>query len=553
MSVKPDKWDLEVDLVAVGSGLGAISAAIITHDLGGTTVILEKAPKLGGVSAYSGGQCFLHNNHKMKEAGVPDSDEAGRAYMKFLTAGTGFYVPEMLDKLLNTAPGVFEYFEKKAGVKWKYIKDFPDYYFPHGPGTVKEGRYLETELFDGNTLGEWQHKTYLSPIMLSGSTCEDFLNWGGTCGILKWDFQQIANNTGKDLRGFGPGMMGYFVKAAVVDRKIPAHVETPVRELIVENKTVIGVRAERKGKDFFVKAKKGVMLAIGGYDHNEELARYYEDLPEWKSMCQPYLHGDNLIMGGEIGAAIASVPPGNLGLFFGFNIPGEEHDGKPLYRAANQGGCPHALWVNRQGARFCDESFYKDYQPRTRSWNGLKNALANYPPYFIFDQNYRDKYSVGSYMPGDNIPETVAVKADTPALLAKKLGIDARSFEETIARFNKFCEDGVDRDFGRGEYHWAQKMSGDPNFKNPNMGPINKAPYYGMKLIPVNCGINAGGLKTNLFAQVMHVRGNPIKGLYAAGNSAAALDTGAGYQSGVANTRGLVWGYIAARHAMKGE
>ncbi|MCP4714650.1 MAG: FAD-binding protein, partial [Deltaproteobacteria bacterium] len=177
---------------------------------------------------------------------------------------------------------------------------------------------LETELFEGSQLGEWQDKTYLSPIMLSGASCDDFVKWGGTCGVLGWDFQQIAENTGKDLRGFGPGMMAYFIKAAVIDRKIPAHVNTPVRELVIEDGAVIGVRAEKDGKDFFVKANKGVMLAVGGYDHNEEMARYFEDMPEWKSMCQPYVHGDNIVMGGEIGAALASVPPGNLGLFFGF-------------------------------------------------------------------------------------------------------------------------------------------------------------------------------------------------------------------------------------------
>ncbi len=553
MSVKPDKWDLEVDLVAVGSGLGAMSSAIITHDLGGSTVVLEKAPKLGGISAYSGGQCFLHNNHKMKEAGMPDSDELGRQYMDFLKGGEGFCVPEMHEKLLNTAPDVFVYFEEKAGVKWTCLKDFPDYYYPHVPGTVKEGRYLETELFTGSELGEWQDKTYLSPIMLSGSTCEDFLNWGGTCGILNWDFQKIAENTGKDLRGFGPGMMAYFVKAAVVDRKIPAYVNTPVRELVVEDGAVIGVRAEKDGKDFFVKANKGVMLAIGGYDHNEEMGRYFEDLPELKSMCQPFVHGDNIVMGGEIGAALASVPPGNLGLFFGFNIPGEEHDGAPLFRASNMGGCPHAIWVNREGKRFCDEAFYKDYQPRARSWDGVKNEMVNYPPIHIFDQNYKDKYSVGSYTPGDDIPDTVVCKADTLEELAEMLGINGKNLVATVERFNKFAEEGVDHDFGRGEYPWGHKMSGDINFKNPNMGPLNKAPYYGMKLVPVNCGINATGLKTNEFAQVIHLRGNPIKGLYAAGNSAAQLDIGSGYQSGIANTRGLVWGYIAAHHAIKGE
>ena len=61
--------------------------------------------------------------------------------------------------------------------------------------------------------------------------------------------------------------------------------------------------------------------------------------------------------------------------------------------------------------------------------------------------------------------------------------------------------------------------------------------------------INAAGLRTNVHAQVMHVRGRPIEGLYAVGNAAAPLDIGAGYQSGLSNLRGLAGGFIAGRHA----
>ncbi len=549
MGSKPDTWDLEADLVAVGSGLGGITAAIVAHDQGKKAVVLEKAPKLGGVSAYSGGECFLPNNHKMKEAGISDSDEAGREYLDFLAAG--YNDSKMLDRMLEVASKAIEYMEKKAGVKWKYVTNFPDYYYPHAPGTAPQGRYLEVELFKGSDLGQWQHKTYLSPIMLPGITHEDLFSWGGLCGSLTWDYQKIATNTEADLRGFGPGMMGYFVKAAVIDRNIEAYVDTPVCELIVEDGAVIGVRAEKDGKDFFVGAKSGVVLAMGGYDHDEELAKYYEDLPEWKSMCMPSVSGDNFILGGDVGAAIASVPPGNLGLFMGYNIPGEEHDGKPLYRSSYEGGAPHALWVNRQGKRFCDETFYKDFQPRARIWDGCDQEQKNYPPFLIFDQNFRERYPFGTFMPGDNIPETLAAQADTPEELAEKLGIDAKQFVATIERFNKLVDEGEDKDFGRGRYPWGTKMVGDPSYKNPNMGHINKPPFYGVKLCPSSCGVNAGGLKTDLNAQVVNVRGKSIKGLYAVGNSAAALDTGAGYQSGIANTRGIAWGWIAALHAVK--
>ncbi|MBW1900845.1 MAG: FAD-binding protein [Deltaproteobacteria bacterium] len=552
MSKKPEKWDLEVDFIAVGSGCGSITSSIVAHDLGKKVVVLEKAPNLGGVSSYSAGEVFLPNNHKMREAGIPDSSEEGRKYLDFLSAG--YNDPKMLGCMLEAAPLALEYLEKEAGVKWRYIKNFPDYYYPDGPGTVLQGRYLEVEMFPGPELGEWQEKTYRTQSFPPGISHVELFGWGGLCGVLSWDFETMAKNTEADLRGFGAGMMAYMVKAAMVDRGIPAYLETGVCELIEEDGAVIGVRAEHEGMDFFVRAQDGVVLGISGYDHNLELARYYEDLPEWESTTMPTVEGDNILLGGEVGAAFARVPANNLSVFMGGNIPGELHpDGKPMYRALNEGGCPHAIWVNRAGNRFCDESFYKDYLARIRKWVGFSNSQPNFPPFMIFDQQFAEKYPLGAYMPGDNIPEEFAASGETPRALAEKLGIDGDKLEATIERYNKFCEKGVDEDFSKGTCVWANMMFGDPSYKNPNMGPLTKPPYRGLRLTPTNSGVNACGLKINQNGQVMHVRGKPIKGLYAVGNSTANVDTGAGYQSGIANMRGIAWGWIAARHAAKGS
>jgi 3-oxosteroid 1-dehydrogenase len=255
-------------------------------------------------------------------------------------------------------------------------------------------------------------------------------------------------------------------------------------------------------------------------------------------------------MGTEVGAQLAGVPPTNLAMFFGYNIPGEEHDGKPLYRTSWEGSCPHAVWVNRAGQRFCDESFYKEFQPAVRSWDGLRQERPNYPPFLIFDQNYRDRYPLGSYMPGQPLPDGMVEIADTLAELGARLGIDGAALEASVARFNGLCEEGVDRDFGKGTYPWSIRMFGDEAYKNPNMGPLNRPPYHGLKLVPVGVGINSHGLKTNRDAQVVHVRGHAIPGLYAVGNAAALLDLGAGYQSGTSNARAITWGYRAARHVM---
>lgn len=539
-------WDLEVDVVAAGSGLGAITAAIVAHDAGKQVAIVEKAPKLGGVCAYSGGEVFVCCNHKMQQEGSPDDPAAARAYLKFLAGG--YAVEHLASLLFETGPVAARWLEEHAGVRWKTIKGFPDYHYPHAPGTVAHGRYLEVELFDGKTLGPWQKQTYLTPHMPLGVTHDELFEWGGLSQVPRWDYAKMGARVSKDIRGFGPGMMGYFLKAALVDRSIQAFTSTPLRELVVDGGRVVGVVVHRDGKDVRIRARAGVVLAIGGYDWNAKLARYYEGLPSWSSMCQPTVEGDNLLVGGEIGAAFARVPAYNLGMFFGYRIPGEEHEGKPLYRASWEGGYPHAIWVNRAGQRFADESFYRDYLPKTRAWDGLAQDHPNYPPFLIIDQNYRDKYAFASFMPGMDVPETMLARADTPEQLAEKLGIDPAGLAATIARFNSFADGEVDPDFHRGSYPWAAMMVGDRARPNPNMGPLDKPPFYGVQLQPVGVGINSVGLETNEHAQVRHVRGHAIPGLYAVGNSAAALDTGAGYQSGLSNLRGMTWGFIAGRH-----
>lgn len=548
MAGRPEKWDVEVDFIAVGSGIGALTGAIVAHDEGLKTVILEKAPKLGGVSSLSGGEIWVPMNHVMKRQGISDSREEARKYLDFLAGG--FADPELAEIYLDMAPVVCEYLEDQAGVRWKTIPNFADYFYPHVEGALREGRYLETEIFKGSDLGEWEPLSRLTPHMPCGITAEEMFNWGGGACMLKWDFALLGQRIAEGYRTFGPGMMAYFIKAAVLDRQIPAYPNTGVKELVIEDDAVIGVRAEQEGKDLWVGASKGVLLVIGGYDWNEELTRYYEQMPEVHSACPPQIEGDHMVFGCEIGAQVAVIPVGTLATMFGYNVPTEEAEGKPLWRLSAEGGYPHAIWVNKYGQRFCDESFYPQYSPAPHIWDGNKKEHTNFPVYMIFDQNHRDKYPIGHFAPGTELPEELVKRAPSLRELAQETGIDADGLEASVARFNEFCKDGVDRDFGKGQYPWANFMTGDlTNKPNPNMGPLEKPPFYCLKLTINSVGIDSAGLKTNRNAQVMHVRGYPIKGLYAAGNTAAALDTGAGYQSGFACTRGMVWSYIAAKHA----
>jgi 3-oxosteroid 1-dehydrogenase len=167
----------------------------------------------------------------------------------------------------------------------------------------------------------------------------------------------------------------------------------------------------------------------------------------------------------------------------------------------------------------------------------------------VFDSNYRERYPVGSFVPGQDFPEGFVEVGSTPRELAAKLGIDPQGFEETLQHFNRHAEKGEDPDFGRGQYLWANRLCGDSSYPNPNLGPVDKAPYYGLRLTPIGVGINSHGLRFDREARAVHVRGHAIPGFYVVGNSAALLDIGGGYQSGMSNLRAITWAYIAAKHA----
>lgn len=542
------RWDVEVDVVCVGSGLGGLTAAIVAHDRGARALVLEKSAKLGGITGLSVGVVFVPGNYKLEEEGGYDAPEEASRYLRFLSGGLA--EEELQEELLRSGREALRYLGEKAGVPWQVVKGLPDDYYLHAPGAVEHGRCVEPALLPGELLGEWQDRTHRSsPHVTPSATWGEILAWGNHARITDWDFLTIATRSAKDLRGGGAALMGYLVKAAQIDRGIPAYTSSPVRELIVEGGAVVGVRAERDGRDLCIRARKGVILATGGYDRRPDLTRYYEGLPEMRSMCPPEISGDHLVMGGEIGAAVAGVPGRNLGIYLGYHVPGEEYEGEPLWRSSRDFALPHAILVNRKGNRFCDESFAREVAASCSIWNAVEQRYDNMPPFLIFDQTFRDKYAFGPFMPGLELPEELVTSAATPGDLADMLGIDREGLETTLARFNDYAASGADPDFGRGSKRSSALLEGDESMPNPNLGPLEKAPYYGVALAPVMAGVGTAGLKTDVAARVTHVRGHAIPGLYAVGNAAAPLDTNGGAQSGIWNLRGLAWGYVAGVHA----
>lgn len=543
----PAKWDLEADVVSVGSGGGGLTAAITAHDHGASALVLERSDQIGGITAYSMGEVWIPGNHLQLALGQSDSPESGYRYVKSLSMGYGDDVA-MLNQAIH-APVALKFFEDKIGLKMCVIRDLPDYYYPHVDDSLPEGRYLEVLPFPAETLGEWQAKTRVSPHVPYALTHEDIFHGGGLANMLNWDYSVMAERLSKDERCAGPGLAAYFVKG-VLDRGIPIQTGVHVEELVVDGSRVVGLRATKDGRDFFVKANRGVVIAVSSYERSPAYTKTLGHQLDPVSMVMPSIDGSHFRLAGEVGARIARVPDVTM---LGFHVPGEEQEeGVPLWRGVLPFlGLPHTIAVNRAGQRFSNEAFYRSVYSALDIIDGATQRHPNFPCWAIFDQQARDKYPFGSLMPGQDMPEGMGVKADTIAELASKIGVDAAGLTNTITRFNGYCDNGEDPEFKRGTFPWGALMCGDPAQKpNANLGALVKPPFYAVELHRMaGGGIASTGLLGDPHCRVMGWDNKPIVGLYVAGNSMARLDNGALMQSGITNARGMTHGYLAGRHA----
>ena len=543
----PARWDLEADVVAVGSGGGGLAAAVTAHDHGASTIVLERADQVGGVTAYSMGEVWVPGNHLAAAMGLQDSVDSGFRYVKRLSMGYADDVA-ILNQAVH-APVALKYFEDRIGLKLTVIRDCPDYYYPASNDSVAEGRLLEPAPFPAASLGEWQAKTRISPHVPYGMTHADIFHNGGTANMLKWDYGVMAERLGKDERCLGPGLAAYFVKGAL-DRNIPMHTGVDVQELVIEGDRVVGVRAVKDGQDLFIKANRGVVLAVSSYERNPIYTRTLGAQLNPESMVMGTVDGAHFRLAGPAGARIARMPDGAI---LGIHTPGEEQEGDlPLWRGALPFmGLPHTIVVNRAGKRFGDEAFYRSMALSLDAIDGATQTHPNYPCWAVFDSQARAKYPFGGVAPGQELPAGMGLKADTIAALAQQIGVDADGLARTIEAFNRNGETGDDPDFGRGTRPWSVVMCGDPMQKpNPNLGPVSQGPFYAVQLHRMaGGGIASTGIVADEHCRAMGWDDRPIEGLYVAGNSVARLDNGAVMQSGMTNARGMTHGYLAGLHA----
>ncbi|WP_372341596.1 3-oxosteroid 1-dehydrogenase [Nocardia sp. CC216A] len=516
------------DVVVVGSGAAGMTAALTAAHHGLRAVLIEKAPHYGGSTARSGGGVWIPGNKALKAAGRPDDREEARTYLHSII---GDAVPaDRIDTYIDRGAEAFDFVLDHTPLKMKWVPGYSDYY-PEAPGGRGEGRSCEPAPFNAKILGEERFtleppyaKAPLNVVVMQADFVRLNLIRRHPKGIMRamrvGARTYLAKWTGKHILGMGQAIIAAMRKG-LMDANVPVLLETPMTKLVVEDGRVVGVEALRDGKPVVFRARHGVVLGSGGFEHNAEMRTKYQRQPigtEWTTGAAANT-GDGIIAGMEAGGAVDFMEDAWWG-------PTIFKGGKPWFALAER-NLPGTIMVNADGKRFGNES--APYVEAVHTMYGGEYGQGdgpgeNIPAWLVFDQRYRNRYIFAGLQPGQRIPSRWMendniVKADTLAELADKIGVPAANLTATVERFNSFAETGVDEDFGRGKSHY-DRYYGDPTVKpNPCLAALVQGPFYAAKMVPGDLGTK-GGLVADTAGRVLREDGSVIEGLYASGNSA---------------------------------
>ena len=556
------------DVVVVGSGAAGAMAALRCADLGLKVLIVEKAHKFGGTSATSGGVMWIPNHQLDGGADKPGADSRASA-LEYLDATIGKPVNrERLEAFVDEAPKMLD-FLKSSGVQ-VMAAAWPDY-FPDRPG-ARADRSVIVPTFDGRKLGDDRYalmREQYNRFKLFGRYAMDLTEtfalmmqqkgWRGVAVkmiVRYWKDRSTRKVSHRDRRFTqGAALMGATYEQ-VFGRGVELRLETGLERLLVdEGGRVTGVEVSNFGRKYTIVARHGVVLAAGGFEWNQELRDRFYPIPgltRHSSTPEDGNRGEALIAAEQLGASTEHteqgwwIPTMTLPMAKASNF----HE---IHQAAFDVGRPWSVVVNRNGVRFVDEACGYDQFGQAMVRDQIETG-ANCPCWLIFDSRFRRKFSAGGLMPTVHTPEHkvpadwwdhYVFRADTIEELCRKTHLPVEQVRQTVANMNEYAKTGVDPEFGRGMNPYDQ-MFGDPtSTPNPNLGPIDKPPFYA---VPINNGDlgTKGGLRCDARARVLDMQGNPIPGLYAAGNNSGTPfgDTypGAGATIGPAMT----FGYVAA-------
>jgi succinate dehydrogenase/fumarate reductase flavoprotein subunit len=480
-------WDHTADVVVIGSGGAGLASAMGALESGASVIVLEKASAVGGTTGISGGGMWVPNNSLAVAQGLTDPIDTLMTYLQ--AVGGGQEDTDLLNTYLTVGPKWIDHLVQVAnGALTPYLSpEFNDYY---NLGTTRSFGHLV------------EYKEY-------------------GAGVIK------------------------AMKAYIDSKGATTMLSTPAVSLYQDSTgRVVGVKATSNGSTINIGANKGVILAAGGFDFDPTMFANYPRGPLAGSVAVKENTGDGIKMAMAVGASIRNMN-NNWG------VPLYVTPNGPVADWAEWRTKPGAIIVNSAGKRFVNESSaYPVCNRAFLAWDSKIYGYPNIPAYTIMDSNAFNTYGLAGVAPKATAPSWMTT-ANTIQDLATALQIDPTALQATVAAFNANAVNGVDPDFNRGVFSFDTVTGGDPSrtdLKNDCLAPLTTPPFYAASISPGTCG-TCGGPRINTSGQILDQNGNPIPGLYGAGNDIAA-PSGAAYPGGGSTVgQGTVFGWIAGQAA----
>lgn len=548
-------WDETTDFLVVGTGGGALVGALRASALGKDVLVCEKSDKIGGSTGMSGGVIWIPNNLLMQREHVPDSREEGLAYFETVVGDAGTASSDARRETYLDAGNEMIDFLDSEGLRFRRCEGYSDYYagVRGVAGGSARSRSFEAKAFDAAALGAWSDRlrpSIAGPLVLytgEAAALSTMRTLRGVRTAARVGVRTaVARLRSKKYLTNGAALIGRLL-AALVARGVRAWTESPLEDLVVENGEVVGAVIRREGRLVRVRANSGVLIACGGFAHNQQMrdevaAGRAAGRAEWTN-ANPGDTGDGIRIAVNHGAATDLMDEA-------WWIPGWKMPDGTTSMCIGERSKPGSIIVDARGNRYFNEAVaYQEAGQQMFAHEATAGGAI--PSWLIVDSWNRSHYTFGWFPPGKTpqewIDKGLLKRADTLEDLARQCGVDSDGMRATVDRFNGFARTGVDEDFHRGEGD-HEKYQGDPSHKpNPSLGPIAKAPFYAIALYPSDLGTN-GGLLTDEFGRVLGVDAQAIPGLYATGNCTASVMgrkyLGAGATIGPAT----VFGFVAATH-----
>jgi 3-oxosteroid 1-dehydrogenase len=560
-------FDHVVDVVIVGSGGGGMTAALTVDAAGLDALVVERSSHFGGSTALSGGGIWVPGAPAQRREGYAPDPDGVVEYLRLIT--DGLVSEARIRQYVESSPQMLEFLEGLSPwLEFVWKPGYADYY-PELPGGSELGSTINVPPIDLRKLGDDEEKLLkplaLAPkgIWLGPKELRSFYrirqSWAGKGVLLKLITRMVrARVFGERIAAIGQSLAAR-LRLAMKERGVPLWLDSPMAELLTDaDGSVTGALVEREGSKRRIGARRGVILASGGFDHDVAWRKEHQPVvdQDW-SFGNPASMGDGIRAGERVGAATELLD--EAWWFPAIQWP----DGRMQFML-NERMMPAQFIVNGEGKRFINEAApYMDFGHAMI--DGQKSGVTHIPCWLITDHRSFNRYVVGGHLPIPKIPwAPVPTGRKVPAAwlesgvvkaamgwdeLARKIDVPADQLRATATRFDELARKGHDDDFNRGDSVY-DNYYGDPTLPNPNLYPLGDPPYYAFRIVLGDLG-TSGGLLTDEYARVLRPDGSVVPGLYAVGNTSAAVMgrsyAGAGATIGPAMT----FGFIAAKHLAK--